>query len=311
MPRLSVLLPAFDAAGTIDLAVRSTLRALPRDAELVVADDGSRDGTADVLAAIDDRRLRVISGPNRGVARTLNGLLEATDSEFIARMDADDVTLPGRFRHQLRALQSADVVFSSVAAWTGRGAPRPSFSPPIGSAAFPFHLLLTNPVAHSTMAARRASLAACDGYRVVPSEDYDLWLRLAHRGTSMRRLAAPAVLYRTHDDQVTAADAWRRRSWQDPETQEAFERLSVRLLGRPHTRITTLAVAPLPRAEAFERFAAFERDVRAAVSPLPFPARRRLIGVLDRRCAWLWERILSSPPTLPFDSATALAGPAR
>src|SRR4051794_10401516 len=101
MPRLSVIVPAFNAAGTIASAIRSTTRALPRDAEVVVLDDGSADGTADAVRALDDARVRVISRPNRGVAVTLNDLLDATDSELVARMDADDLVLPGRFVRQL------------------------------------------------------------------------------------------------------------------------------------------------------------------------------------------------------------------
>src|SRR5699024_5894599 len=114
------------AADTIGAAVRSTLRALPADAELVVGDDGSTDDTLARLDDIQDPRLRVTPGPGRGVAATLNALLSGVDSEFVARMDADDVVLPGRFARQLRALEDHDAVFTTVAEWRGSGLPRPS-----------------------------------------------------------------------------------------------------------------------------------------------------------------------------------------
>ncbi|WP_456286755.1 glycosyltransferase [Microbacterium sp. JZ70] len=291
MPRLSVLMPAFDAAPTIDRAVRSTLRDLPADAELVVQDDGSSDGTLAALERIDDPRLRVLTGPNRGVARALNALLEASASEFVARMDADDVVLPGRFRRQLRALKTADTVFTTVASWHGAGVPRPPWPSGIGIASFPFHLLLTNPVAHSTMAARRSAVEAVRGYRVVPSEDYDLWLRLASSGARLRRLAAPSLLYRVHPGQVTSAEGWRLRSWNDERTQAAFAELSARVLGAPLPRLTALAVAPLPAEEKAACLDEFERRFRCAASRLRPTDRAAVLPRLARRAAWCRERI--------------------
>src|SRR5690606_28928335 len=141
------LMPAYNAASTITAAVRSTLRDLPQDAELVVLDDGSDDGTADAAQAAGDSRVRVISRQNAGVAASLNELLAATDSELIARMDADDLVLRGRFRRQMRSVaQGADVVFTTVLTW-GDGRPALPRMNPISAEAFPLHLLLTNPVA--------------------------------------------------------------------------------------------------------------------------------------------------------------------
>ena len=289
MPRLSVLMPAFDAAATIERAVRSTLADLPADAELVVADDGSADDTLRVLGRISDRRLRVVTGPNRGVARTLNMLLEITDSELVARMDADDTGLPGRFVRQVRALGEADAVFTTIVTARG-GVPRPPWPSGIAPAAFPFHLLLTNPVAHSTLTARRSAVDAAGGYRVVPSEDYDLWLRMAVRGSRMRRLASPGVLYRVHARQVTAADGWRLASWQDETTQTAFADLSEQLLGARQQRIVALAASPSSQADRLARFAEFERLFRAAANPLRAAERRVLLRRLRQRAEWLRHR---------------------
>ncbi|MGO1319451.1 MAG: glycosyltransferase family 2 protein, partial [Galactobacter sp.] len=167
MPRLSVLMPAFNAQATVLPAVRSTLRALPRDAELVVLDDGSTDDTARVLSQLGDRRLRVLSRANDGVASGLNLLLQETDSDYIARMDADDLVLPGRFRRQLAAARDgADAVFTTVVTWNQH-----KLTPPRPSAILPqdfgLHLLLTNPVAHSTLLARREAVDRVGGYRIL------------------------------------------------------------------------------------------------------------------------------------------------
>src|SRR5690606_22298546 len=239
--RLSVIVPAYNAAGTIVSAIRSTLRALPADAEVVVLDDGSADDTAERARSIADRRVRVFSRPNRGVAATLSELLDATDSELVARMDADDIVLPGRFHRQLGAIAAGtDAVFTTVITWGSGvpGVPRPSG---IAPTEFGLHLLLTNPVAHSTMLARREVIVQAGGYRDVPTEDYDLWLRMATESARMRRLALPGLAYRVHPGQVTASAAWRRASWESPELAASYAALSERLLGTPARRITSLS----------------------------------------------------------------------
>jgi glycosyltransferase involved in cell wall biosynthesis len=237
-------MPARNSADTIDRAISTTLRAMPADAELVVLDDASSDATADVLASVSDRRLRVERSEVRlGVAGALDRLLAITDSVFVARMDADDETLPGRFRLQMLAAGGSDAVFSTVLARSaGRIRPAGSFAS-IGHREFPFRLLLGNPVAHSTLLARRDAINRAGGYRDVPAEDYDLWLRMAVVGARLRRLAVPTVVYSHHAGQQTGEPGWHLSSWHDARTNQSFEDLSRALLGRPYARHTTLAVS--------------------------------------------------------------------
>ncbi|HEY3354935.1 MAG TPA: glycosyltransferase, partial [Polyangia bacterium] len=102
MPRVAVLMPARDAAGTVRAAARSILRQTERDLALVVVDDGSADGTAEVLARLAERDPRVIlvRGPGEGIARALQRGLARCDAEVVARMDADDLAHPRRLALQ-------------------------------------------------------------------------------------------------------------------------------------------------------------------------------------------------------------------
>jgi GT2 family glycosyltransferase len=239
MPRLTVIMPAYNAASTIARAVRSTLFDLPRDAELHVLDDASTDDTLLVLQTLAevDRRVIVSSAQdNRGVAPTLNALLESAHSEFVARMDADDVVIPGRFRRAVGALRtgSADVVFGGVVHLGPGRRLRPAAQLPISPEAFPSFLLLQNPVTHSTMVARSSVLQDQGGYRRVPSEDYDLWLRLVAGGHRLRRLAQPGVVYRHHDAQITATPDWQAAAVDNPLTARAHAELSEHVLGARH-----------------------------------------------------------------------------
>lgn len=293
MPRLSVLMPAYNAAETITGAIRSTLRVLPSDAELVVVDDGSVDDTAARIAQF--RTVRLIRQPNAGVAAALQRLLDDTDSQFVARMDADDLCLPGRFTRGLRALEGgagADLAFTTVASWTPRRPPRPPAPKPVSVGEFPYVLLLTNPVAHSTMIARRSALTAVGGYRDLPTEDYDLWLRAAAAGARMRRLAVPRLLYRVHPSQVTASEQWRLSSWRNEEIAESYAALATRLLGRPARRFTALSVDETLSAEDVRaEVASFADAFTAATAHLAALQRRALARALAARREWIEGRL--------------------
>ncbi|AZI57351.1 glycosyltransferase [Nakamurella antarctica] len=277
MPLLSVLLPVKNGDQTIEGAVRSTLRGMPKDSELVVFNDGSTDRTVSKLATIVDSRLRIDSSDeSRGVAMGLNHLLEITDSKYVARMDADDYSLPWRFIQQLHALRSGtDVVFTHRVDWRPeRKRVTPTAPLAISDRAFPYYLMLSNPVAHSTMAALRQTVVSVGGYRNVPSEDYDLWLRLAAARADLRRLALWGLAYRLHPSQITASTEWRHRSWSDPLIAEAFSLLSVQRLGEPSRRLVAIgADQATPQADLLRELGEFGRRFKAAIHHLERPER--------------------------------------
>jgi glycosyltransferase involved in cell wall biosynthesis len=237
MPRLSVLLPVKDAASTVGIAISSTLRALPGDSELVVMDDGSTDGTSEILTSLANRHPQMSLHSNRmggGVASSLNELLNRSDSEYVARMDADDICLPWRFNAQDRLLKGgAAIAFSVVAVYDEKKSSlKPQLPFAIPSHWAPNHLLLGNPFVHSTMYGRRVALNDVGGYRSVPSEDYDLWLRLALAGYRLERGKVPTLVYRRHWQQITANHSWRKAAARNELTARSHAELSERLLGK-------------------------------------------------------------------------------
>ncbi|PXX03202.1 glycosyltransferase family 2 protein [Mycolicibacterium moriokaense] len=217
MDQLTVLLPARNAEATVGKAIASVLRGLPDDAKVLVLDDASEDRTPDVIKnlARKDRRVAMISTTSAsGVAGALNILLEACETALIARMDADDITLPWRFAVQMRELakHNLDMVFMpSIQFGPSRTAVRPQ--PPIGAGptAVPYELLTTNTLLHPTLVGRRSTIVAAGGYRTVPAEDWDLFMRMALRGDRLARTSMPGLLYRRHVGQVTQTEAWRTR----------------------------------------------------------------------------------------------------
>lgn len=205
MPELTVIMPAYNAEATVRRAVSSTLAALPRDAELVVLDDGSTDATAQVLSTIRHPRLRVILHPinvGSGVARQL--LMEATDSRLVANMDADDISLPWRFR-RLGVLERVDIAFASAVTFTsGRVGAGVRLPIAYSDRELEIALLVHNPLTHSTMIGRRAAIDRIGGYSDLPyAQDYELWLRAATNGVRLGKKVVPTAAYRLSASQVS------------------------------------------------------------------------------------------------------------
>jgi glycosyltransferase involved in cell wall biosynthesis len=218
LPRIQVLLPARNAARTVRAAVVSILRQTERDLGVVCIDDGSTDGTGELLEALGarDRRVLVVRGPGEGIARALNRGLARCDAELVARMDADDVALPSRLALQRAALEEVPslVAVGSRVALFPRGQVRAGmarYAAWLNGLVTPelVHrdLLVEAPLVHPAATIRRAALDAAGGWRDGPfPEDYDLWLRLAAEGGRMTNLPRTLLRWRESMGRLTRTD---------------------------------------------------------------------------------------------------------
>ena len=213
---ISVLMPAYNSESSIAQSVRSTLRALPSDSELLVWLDGCTDKTAlNLEPCLVDKRLRVFeSTKNRGVAHSLNSLWELSRFTYVARMDADDYCLPWRFRLQMEQMNKfgSDLLFSSaiirkeilgLGMYFLRGQAIKS------SQAHYRKLVKGNPLIHPTMFGKKSAFPQQNPYPNVPAEDYALWLSLASDGRTFRSSSLPTIIYRLHENQISRQRAWR------------------------------------------------------------------------------------------------------
>lgn len=105
MPRLSVIMPVYNAAASVERAAESILEQTFDDLELIAVDDGSTDSSADIIAAIDDPRVRLFCRPHEGVVTTVNFAIDQCESPLIARMDADDFCTPTRIEKQIEFME--------------------------------------------------------------------------------------------------------------------------------------------------------------------------------------------------------------
>lgn len=126
VPLVTVAMSAYNASGTIGLALRSILAQTYQNWELIVVDDGSTDRTAESLLHVKDSRIRFIQEPsgNRGLAERLNQCVRLARGQYVARMDADDVAYPQRLERQVQFLEThrdIDLLGTGAVIFKGKG----------------------------------------------------------------------------------------------------------------------------------------------------------------------------------------------
>jgi glycosyltransferase involved in cell wall biosynthesis len=208
-PKISVVLPVYNAAPFLAQAVDSILAQTFADFELIVLDDGSTDATPAILQRYaSDGRVRLLRQPNAGVVPTLNRGLDLCTGELIARMDADDIAHPRRLEAQVRFMSMRPEVGLLGTAYRlidAQGRDLGAQPVALNDLAIRWASLLTSPFAHPTVMMRRATLER-HGLRYSAEaetvEDYDLFARSLEfwRGANLDQ---PLLQYRVHGQSNT------------------------------------------------------------------------------------------------------------
>ena len=200
LPTVTVVIPCFNQARYLALAVRSALHQSHRPLECIVVNDGSTDGTADVAGTLG---ARVIQQANRGVSAARNAGLAAARGELVVFLDADDVLLPSALEMEAAALHSnasAAAVVTRCEAMDEEGTPLPVTHQTIDPSNL-YRAWLSRNFVWTPGAAmfRRSALAALGGFAedLGPAADYAIYLRLA-RDDRVALIGGSAVRYRQH-----------------------------------------------------------------------------------------------------------------
>ena len=219
MPLVSVLLPCYNAARTLKETLESLSCQTLEDFEVIAVDDGSTDATSSILQewADVDERIHLIGQAHSGIVTALNAGMQACQSPFIARMDADDLAHPKRLALQVAFLEQHPEI--AVVGCRVRGYP-----PEDVRQGFSIYLdwqnsLLTNedirremfiesPLAHPSVIVRKEWLFKVGGYQEHGwPEDYDLWLRLYLAGAGFAKLPEILLDWREHTARLTRQDS--------------------------------------------------------------------------------------------------------
>lgn len=229
MPKISVLLPVYNASPYVGEAVESILRQTFTDLELIVIDDGSDDGSLAVLEekATNDGRIKLISRENRGLVDTLNEALREASGAWVARMDADDLSHPRRLELQMKAVEERglSLVGSSFQYFgdTDKVVRYPAESQRIRHSFYVWGRTFCHP---SVLASRR--LLSDIGYesRYRHAEDMALWSRILHRTNAVVG-NVPEVLYsyRAHESQISSRQVEAQIAMSEIILKEALEEI--------------------------------------------------------------------------------------
>ena len=209
MTAVSVVLPVHNGAAYLGGSIDSILRQTITDLELIVVDDGSTDGSAEIAAARGDARIRILKNERqRGLAATLNRGLREARAPIVARQDADDLSHPKRLERQLALLAAhQEIGLVGTQAWsigpTGRGLGAVDHA--CEHAGLVWEMLWDNGFVHTSVAFRtqvvRDDLGGYDA-RYAYNQDFDLWWRLS-RIARVANLPERLVAARVHPGSMT------------------------------------------------------------------------------------------------------------
>lgn len=228
MPKISVIMPAYNAETYIKEAIDSILAQTFRNFEFIILNDCSADRTEEIILSYRDERIVYLKNErNMGVAATLNKGLAVAKGDYIARMDADDISLPQRFQKQVEYLDAhpdVAVLGTNTETFNENGPVCTGWSA-TDPAQMKVDLLFSCGLAHPSVMMRRAVILELGGYDLAfeGMEDYELWCRAAEKH-GVTTLAQVLFRYRVHSAQVTKNPS--------PKYMERLRRLKTRQIGQ-------------------------------------------------------------------------------
>ncbi len=218
-PKVTVLMSVYNGEKYLREAIDSILGQTFTDYEFIIVDDGSTDGTVDIINSYDDQRVLLIRNDrNVGLTVSLNRGLGLARGEYVARMDADDISLPHRFSKQVAFMDAHSevgacgayaILIDSVGTVIGR-------LPVFAGRQLEKYYWRPSPLAHPTAMirfARSNQLRYDSQFRY--AQDYDLWLTIKAK-SKLYNLPEDLLLYRVHETAIS-------RDTADLQAQMAYE----------------------------------------------------------------------------------------
>lgn len=231
-PLVTVLLPVYNAESHLAEAVQSILNQTFRDFEFLIINDGSTDRSAEIIASFNDERIRMVSNEsNLKLITTLNKGLDLARGKYIARMDADDISLPNRLQRQVEFMEAHPEVGICGTWFRSFGTHSTVVKYPEKDEDIRVMMLYQIPFSHPTVMLRREVLEKRHIRflsEFIHAEDYEAWVRLMPF-TRFANLPEILLQYRLHGQSVSSS----HRDIQDRNTYKiiamVFENAGIKL----------------------------------------------------------------------------------
>lgn len=236
-PRISVIMGIYNCAPTLAEALESLLAQTCQDFKVIMCDDGSSDDTINVairyVESNPNKFILIENERNMGLNFTLNHCLKYVDTEYVARMDGDDISLPTRFEKEINFLDAnpdVAIVSTPMEYFDQRGVFRSG-----GGRGSRYvtkdDFIKGTPFCHAPCMVRAEAYRAVDGYtvdtRLLRVEDYHLWFKMYAAG--FRGYIIDEVLYKMRDDR----EATNRRTWRNRLNEYHVRQIGYSMLSIP------------------------------------------------------------------------------
>lgn len=199
--KISVVMPVYNAEKYLDEAIQSILNQTYKDYEFIIINDGSTDKSLSIIEKYKDQdeRIVLISRENRGIVASLNEGIQKAKGKYIARMDADDISMASRFEIQIAYMikNSLDICGGDFVSINESTELLNAFNVPKTQDEILIAMTNTIAFAHPSVVARREFLIQNNLlYRKVPAEDIDLWMRMYNLGAKFGNVDDIVLKYR-------------------------------------------------------------------------------------------------------------------
>jgi glycosyltransferase involved in cell wall biosynthesis len=232
-PLVSVVMPVYNAEKYLAESIESILNQTFKDFEFIIINDASKDGSLKIIEkyASLDKRIKVLKNEfNLKICRTLNKGIKIAKGRYIARMDADDISLPSRFAEQVDYMENhpkCGAVGANIQIFDGNTGKNMSVREyPTEDKILKKNIFFYSPFAHPVIMIRKQALKDCGTYQEIdfPSEDLNLWFRIG-RKYEFANLQKILLRYRYYPGSTTGsrvremekrANQIRWQHWRDP-----------------------------------------------------------------------------------------------
>ncbi|MCE1189133.1 MAG: glycosyltransferase [Ignavibacteria bacterium] len=183
LPPVTVLMPVYNAEATIRNAIDSILTQTYPLFEFLIIDDGSSDTTPDIIASYSDIRIRCVRIEHQGLGAALNFGLQIATNEIIARMDADDISVPERLAVQVAEFVNLpdNTIMSNWYGLFSNSTLTGIVKGPVQHEQIYARLALHNEITHSGAVYRKSFINSEGGYCNQIFEDFELWIRIRNK----------------------------------------------------------------------------------------------------------------------------------